>query len=80
MLQKLSEEIQECYRHADESRQRAKVAFTDQARQDFLDMERRWLSLARSYESGHRRLGRPKLSDGNTRVPRDCSCFRFPKR
>jgi hypothetical protein len=50
MLQKLSEEIQECYRHADESRQRAKVAFTDQARQDLLDMERRWLSLARSYE------------------------------
>jgi hypothetical protein len=54
MLQKLSSEILECYRHVDECRQRAKEAFTDAARQDFLDMEQRWLSLARSYEFAER--------------------------
>jgi hypothetical protein len=48
LLQKLSSEILECYRHADECRQRAKEALTDGARQDFLDMEQRWLSLAHS--------------------------------
>ena len=50
MLQKLSEEIQECYRHADECRQRAEKAFTEKGRQEFIDVERRWLSLAHSYE------------------------------
>ena len=49
MLQKLSEEIQECYSHADQCRQRAEKAFAEKARQEFLDMEQRWLSLARSY-------------------------------
>jgi hypothetical protein len=49
MLQKLSEEIQECCRHADECRQRAEKASTEKGRQEFLDMEQRWLSLARSY-------------------------------
>jgi hypothetical protein len=50
MLQKLNEEVQECYRHADECRQRAEKAFIEKSRQEFLDMERRWLSLAHSYE------------------------------
>jgi hypothetical protein len=54
MLQKLSEEIQECYRHADECRQRAEKAFTEKGRQEFIDMERRWLSLADSYEFAER--------------------------
>jgi hypothetical protein len=54
MLQKLSSEILECHRHADECRQRSKAASTDPARQDFLDMEQRWLSLARSYEFAER--------------------------
>jgi hypothetical protein len=54
MLQKLSSEILECYDHADECRQRAKEAFTDGSRQDFLDMEQRWLSLAHSYEFAER--------------------------
>jgi hypothetical protein len=50
MLQKLSEDIQDCYSHADGCRQRAEKAFTEKARQEFIDMERRWLSLAHSYE------------------------------
>jgi hypothetical protein len=50
MLQELSKEIQECYRHAAECRQRAERTFTEKGRQGFLDMERRWLSLAHSYE------------------------------
>jgi hypothetical protein len=50
MLQKLSKEIQECYHHADECRQRAERACTEKGRQEFVDMEGRWLSLAHTYE------------------------------
>jgi len=50
MLLKLTGEIAECYRHASEAGKRANGA-TDQAiKKDLLDMERRWLSLARNYE------------------------------
>jgi hypothetical protein len=49
MLQKLTEEIAECYRHASECRERAKT--TDPAtKMDLLGQERHWLSLAHSYE------------------------------
>src|SRR5437016_6805413 len=44
ILQKVKEEIQECYRHADECRQRAEKAFTEKGRQEFIDVERRWLT------------------------------------
>jgi hypothetical protein len=54
MLQKLSKEIQDCYRHAAECRQRAERTFAEKSRQDFLDMERRWLSLAHSCEFAER--------------------------
>jgi hypothetical protein len=50
MLSKLSEEIAECYRHAENCAQRAKVESDPGLRQDFLDIERRWITLARSYE------------------------------
>jgi predicted transcriptional regulator len=50
MLQKLSEEIRECLRHAEECRRRAKTALNPSAIQDYLEMEQRWLALARSYE------------------------------
>ena len=49
MLQELTAEIAECYRHAAVARERAKTA-DPISKQDFLDMERRWLSLAHSYE------------------------------
>ena len=47
---KLTEEIAECYRRAHESRKQADCTPDPSLKQDFLDLERRWLSLARSYE------------------------------
>jgi hypothetical protein len=50
MLNDVSEQIRDCLRHAEDCAQKA-VAQTDPTlKADFLDMERRWLSLARSYE------------------------------
>ena len=54
---RLSEDIRECYQLARDCALRAKAEADPQLRQDFLDMERRWLFLARSYEFT-RRLGR----------------------
>jgi hypothetical protein len=53
----LSEDVRECYELAKDCALRAKAEADPQLRQDFLDMERRWLFLARSYEFT-RRLGR----------------------
>jgi hypothetical protein len=50
MLNRLSEDIAECYRHAEACARRASTEADPELRTDFLDMERRWLSLARSYE------------------------------
>jgi hypothetical protein len=49
MLENLSEEVRECLRHADQCAHDAKSAKDPQLRQDLLQMEGRWLSLARSY-------------------------------
>ena len=50
MLNNLSEQIRECLRHAEDCGRRAAAQTDLQLRQDFLDMERRWLFWARSYE------------------------------
>jgi hypothetical protein len=50
MLQNLSEEIRECLRLAEECKRLSKTALTACAIKDYLDMEQRWLNLARSYE------------------------------
>jgi hypothetical protein len=50
MLKNLSDDIAECYRHAVDCAQKAKSEGDARVREDFLDMERRWLFLARSYE------------------------------
>jgi hypothetical protein len=50
MLQNLSEQIRECYQRAQQSRRFAETAVTPSVREDFFAMERRWLSLAHSYE------------------------------
>jgi hypothetical protein len=49
MLQRLSDDIRECYLHADECRRHADET-ADPSRKQllYLDMERRWLLLARS--------------------------------
>jgi hypothetical protein len=51
MLGKLSIEIQACYWHAEECACFAAAIKSDpELRQDYLDMEKRWLKLARNYE------------------------------
>jgi hypothetical protein len=54
MLQKLTGEIAECYHHASECRARAKQALDAKSKRDFLEMERRWVSLAHNYEFAER--------------------------
>ena len=54
MLQNLSEEIRECLRRAEECKRLSKTALTPSAIKDYLQMERRWLALARSYEFSER--------------------------
>jgi hypothetical protein len=50
MLQSLDSEICECYRHAAE----CSCSAAQSRDKDFLDMERRWLFLARGYEFADR--------------------------
>jgi len=54
MLEKLGEQIRDCYAHATECARKAAVQTDPQLKQDFLDMERRWLALAKSYELSQR--------------------------
>ena len=54
MLQNLSEQIRECLRRAEECKRLSKTALSTSAIKDYLDMEQRWLNLARSYEFAER--------------------------
>jgi hypothetical protein len=50
VLNNLSEQIRECYRHAEDCARKATSQTDPQTKADFLDLERRWLLLAQSYE------------------------------
>ena len=50
MLNDLSEQIHHCLLHAEGCAEQAAVLTDPQLKQDFLDMERRWFALARSYQ------------------------------
>ena len=54
MLLQLREQIGECYRHAEKARRMANSATNPNTKADFLDVERRWLFLAHSYELSDR--------------------------
>jgi hypothetical protein len=54
MLQTLSVDIRECYLLAGQCRRLAETAVTPYAKTEFVDMERRWLSLAHKYEFAKR--------------------------
>ena len=55
MLNNLSDQIRDCLQHAEDcARKAAAQPDGSRLRQDFLAMEQRWLSLARSYELGER--------------------------
>ena len=50
MLNNLSEQIRNCLQHAEECARQAAAETDQKLKHDFLDMERRWLVLAQSYE------------------------------
>jgi hypothetical protein len=50
VLRKLSKEISECYRLAEQARAWAEEAADPRTRRDLLLVERSWLILAQSYE------------------------------
>ena len=50
MLSNRSEQVRECLQHADDCARQAAAQTDAKMKEDFLDLERRWLSLARSYE------------------------------
>ena len=54
MLNNLSENIRQCLQHAEDCARKAAAQTCPTLKADFLDMERRWRSLARSYEFSER--------------------------
>jgi hypothetical protein len=78
MLARVSEQIAECLRHAAEFHDRAEQEADGESRVFLLNMEGRWLALARSYEfelrladftaEAGRQLARSRLRPALTRV------------
>ena len=63
MLNNLSEQIRECLQHAEEcARAAAELPNSSPSRQDFLQLEKRWLELAGSIEFGEQLDGFTKNS------------------
>ena len=54
MLKNLSEEIRECYRHAEDCARKAAVQTDPKRKENFFELEQRWLFLARSWEFAER--------------------------
>ena len=54
VLQNLSKEIRECYENAERCGACARQAVNSEIKNDYLEMEKRWLSLAPSYEFAER--------------------------
>jgi hypothetical protein len=50
----VSDKVAYCYERANECRLKAEETLNEAFRQEYLDMEDRWLLLARSYEFGDR--------------------------
>jgi hypothetical protein len=50
LLNNLSEHVRECLRHAEDCARQAAAETDARMKGDFLDLEQRWLSLARSYQ------------------------------
>jgi len=50
VLNNVSEQIRECYRHAEDCARKAAAQTDPELNASFLDLERRWLVLARSYD------------------------------
>jgi hypothetical protein len=72
MLNNLSEQVRECLRHAEGCAQRAAAQADPKLKQDFLQLEQKWLSLARSFQLTER------LTDFSGEAQRQAD--RLPKR
>jgi len=71
MLQNLSEEICECLHRAEECKRLSQTALTPSAIKDYLEMEQRWLALARSYEFAQRLSRFTKAAQEAKKQPRE---------
>jgi hypothetical protein len=49
MLEQFSDQVRQCYQHAVEARAKADATNDPALKADFLDAERRWLTLASSF-------------------------------
>jgi len=54
VLNTLSEQIRDCFQHAEDCARKAAAQTDPHTKADFLDLERRWLVLARSYDASER--------------------------
>jgi len=72
MLNELSEQIRECLQHAEDCAQKAAAQTDSKLKEDFLDMERRWLFLARSYKLTER------VTDFSAETKRQANCSTKP--
>jgi PAS domain S-box-containing protein len=89
MLQNLSERIRLCYERAAKARQQAEETNDPKAKADFLNTERRWLLLARSYQHSesltdfvHAIPDRSNVAGtrvDSTKRPRSAQALRAPK-
>lgn len=64
MLNNPSDQVRLCHRHAENCARKAAAITDPKLKQDFLDLERSWLLLARSYDFGGR------LTDFSTEAKR----------
>ncbi len=72
MLLKLAEQVADCHRRARESRLRAEAATDPALKQDYLNLERRWMMLAESYQLSQR------VSDFQNEARKRIAVFRPP--
>jgi hypothetical protein len=77
MLHKPNQKSANCHRHAADCRARADETLDAPTRTDFLDMEQRWLSRARSYEVAERIGDAPKALTRPTGPRAACSRVRM---
>src|SRR6516165_638398 len=54
VVQATHHQVARCYQRASVCRAKAENAYNEAAKQEYLDMEHRWLKLARSYELSER--------------------------
>jgi len=54
LLNGLSEQVRECLQHAEDCARKAAAQTDGRMKEDFLDLERRWLSLAHSDQFSER--------------------------